>query len=241
MRYLFGFLCVCALGVMPLVGCSETAGDGGGCGGSGDTAILVVLPLDVDEQDNGTPLPDVTVCENGTTNCDLSDSTGRAELQLCVDQETSYTNEKDGYGSQLRADVLTAAGESVSPWMRVDADLKTRYDSVVSPYPQEGTGTVFVIVGARDGGPDGATLELIDATGKAFYVDENGNWVLGLTATTSAGTGGFVEVSPGEVEVEIGGTASNCLIEYAWPSDSANTIRLPVREGFMTVARVNCD
>jgi hypothetical protein len=29
MRYLFGFLCVCALGVMPLVGCSETAGNGG--------------------------------------------------------------------------------------------------------------------------------------------------------------------------------------------------------------------
>ena len=28
MRYLFGFLCVCALGVMPLVGCSETTGDG---------------------------------------------------------------------------------------------------------------------------------------------------------------------------------------------------------------------
>jgi len=141
----------------------------------------------------------------------------------------------------LKGIVLTAAGESVSPFMRVDADLKTRYDSVLSPYPQEGTGTVFVIVGARDGGPDGATLELIDATGKAFYVDENGNWVLGLTATTSAGTGGFVEVGPGEVEVEIGGTASNCLIEYAWPSDSANTIRLPVREGFMTVARVNCD
>jgi hypothetical protein len=40
MRYLFGFLCVCALGVMPLVGCSETAGDGGngGDGGSGGTA-----------------------------------------------------------------------------------------------------------------------------------------------------------------------------------------------------------
>jgi hypothetical protein len=216
-------------------------GDGGGCGGSG-TAILAVLPLDVDEQDVGTPLPGVTVCENGTPNCDLSDSTGRAELQLCVDQETSYTVEKDGYGSQLRADVLTAAGESVSPWMRVDADLKTRYDSVVSPYPELGTGTVYVIVEALGGGArEGATLKLIDATGKAFYLDENGNWVLGLTATTSVGQGGFVEVSPGEVQVEIGGTASNCLVEYAWPSDSANTIRLPVREGFMTVAVVSCD
>ena len=27
MRYLFGFLCVCALGVTPLVGCNETAGE----------------------------------------------------------------------------------------------------------------------------------------------------------------------------------------------------------------------
>jgi len=35
MRYLFGFLCVCALGIMPLVGCSETTGDGGGGGTAG--------------------------------------------------------------------------------------------------------------------------------------------------------------------------------------------------------------
>ncbi len=40
MRYVFGLLCVCALGVMPSVGCSETTGTGGsggngGVGGSG--------------------------------------------------------------------------------------------------------------------------------------------------------------------------------------------------------------
>jgi hypothetical protein len=37
MRYLVGFLCVCAMSVAPLVGCSETAGDGGtgGDGGAG--------------------------------------------------------------------------------------------------------------------------------------------------------------------------------------------------------------
>jgi len=35
MRYLFGFLCVCALGVVPLVGCSETGGDGGSGGSAG--------------------------------------------------------------------------------------------------------------------------------------------------------------------------------------------------------------
>ena len=242
MRYLFGFLCVCALGVVPLVGCSETAGDGGGCGGSG-TATLTVLPLEIDEQDHGTPLPGVTVCENGTTNCDLSDSTGRAVLQLCVDQETSYTVEKDEYGSQLRADVLTAAGDTVGPFMRVDADLKIQYERVMSPYPQVDTGTVYVLVGQVGGGSiEGATLKLIGATGgTAFYLDEEGKWDPDLPATTSTGQGGFVEVRSGLVEVEIGGTASNCLVVRAWPSDSANTIRLPVRQDYMTVAVVNCD
>ena len=36
MRYLFGFMCVCALTVMPLVGCSETTGDGGSGGEAGN-------------------------------------------------------------------------------------------------------------------------------------------------------------------------------------------------------------
>ena len=46
MHYLFGFLCVCALGLMPLVGCSETSGDGGngGDGGSGATCEGNVCP-----------------------------------------------------------------------------------------------------------------------------------------------------------------------------------------------------
>ena len=39
MRYLFGFLCVCALGVMPLVGCSETTGDGGSGGDAGSGGV----------------------------------------------------------------------------------------------------------------------------------------------------------------------------------------------------------
>ena len=40
MRHLIGFLCVCALGLMPLVGCGETTGDGrsGGSAGTGGSA-----------------------------------------------------------------------------------------------------------------------------------------------------------------------------------------------------------
>ena len=43
MRYLFGFICVCALGAMPLVGCSETAGDGGSGGSAGAGGIAACV------------------------------------------------------------------------------------------------------------------------------------------------------------------------------------------------------
>ena len=48
-RYLFGFLCVCALGVMPLVGCGNDAtGDGGtaGMGGTGGTGGSVTEAIE---------------------------------------------------------------------------------------------------------------------------------------------------------------------------------------------------
>jgi hypothetical protein len=72
MRYLFGFMCVCALGVMPLVGCSETGGTGG-TGGMPECQS----PEDCDDGNectvgtcaNGacdsTPVTDGTACDDG--------------------------------------------------------------------------------------------------------------------------------------------------------------------------------
>ena len=108
----------------------------------------------------------------------------------------------------------------------------------------EGTGTIYVIVASDPLALDrfaGATFDLLGTEGKPYYLDEELNWSPDLTATTSFGVGGFVEVSPGVFEVEIGGTAENCLVVRGWHSDSQNAIRLPVREGFTTVARVDCD
>jgi len=45
MRYLFGFLCVCALGVAPLVGCSEAEGIGGHGGAGGIGGEVCQAPL----------------------------------------------------------------------------------------------------------------------------------------------------------------------------------------------------
>ncbi|MBW2375703.1 MAG: hypothetical protein JRF55_06850 [Deltaproteobacteria bacterium] len=256
MRYLFGFMCVLALGVMPMLGCSETTGDGGvggsagtggtgGSAGSGGTATLTLLAMEFDEEEKRVPLLGVRVCETGTTNCAVTDASGPAILQLPADQETSYTQEKEGYGAELRADIIPAiVGSTVIPIMRPDAWLEDMYERVTSPYPMEATGTIFIQVAGGssiDGSIPGATLDLIGTTGKAFYLDEDGNWSTDPTATTSSGGGGFVEVTPGEYQIQIGGAAENCRLIRAWPGDSENRIRLPVREGYETTARVDCD
>jgi hypothetical protein len=45
MRYLFGFVCVCALGMMPLVGCNEAEGIGGHGGAGGIGGEVCQAPL----------------------------------------------------------------------------------------------------------------------------------------------------------------------------------------------------
>jgi hypothetical protein len=74
MRYLFGFMCVLALGVMPLVGCSETSGEGGS-GGSASTSELEGTwrfeSIEVREMTTDCPgeiviTPEVFICSEGT-------------------------------------------------------------------------------------------------------------------------------------------------------------------------------
>jgi len=70
MRYLFGFLCVFALGVMPLLGCGETGGTGGGdlcqgvdCNDDNDCTDDVCDPTD--GSCSNTPLVDGAFCDVG--------------------------------------------------------------------------------------------------------------------------------------------------------------------------------
>jgi hypothetical protein len=84
MRYLFGFLCVCALGVVPLVGCSETTGNGGtggsaGSGGDGGTGGVIGCDEDADCDDGDLCTTDSCAaaspfggpfCVNSPVDCD---------------------------------------------------------------------------------------------------------------------------------------------------------------------------
>jgi hypothetical protein len=255
MRYLFGFMCVLALGVM---GCGETTGTGGsggeggvggvggdgGSGGAGEIGTLQVLPMELDADGEQVPLVGVSVCEVDTTNCAVSDGLVFVELQVPANQEISYTQTKDGFDSRLRSDIIPMPPKLtiVVPVMEPTAQVAEQFERLMSPYPMVDTGAVSVLVwGGTAGDPiPGATLELVDGTGKPYYANDDGTWHGDLTATTMEGSGGFVEVDPGEVEVRVGGAAKNCEVLRGWPGTEENSIRMAVREGFRTSARLLC-
>jgi hypothetical protein len=239
MRYVLGFVCVLALGLALMAGCSEENGEGG----SGGTATLSILVVERLSEGGIQPLQGLQLCETDTANCATTDVGGNAALDLPVGREISYTMEKDGYLKALRADVLTADGSFVPTPVATNEQIKFQYDRVMSPYPMEGTGTIFAQAFSDELGVlpiSGATFELVDTTGKGFFEDASGNWTLELTATTSQGSGGFVEVSPGEHELRVGGSVENCQVLRGWPSDSENTMSVPVREGYQTITRFYC-
>jgi len=174
----------------------------------------------------------------------MTDDAGEADLDLPVDREISYPLVKEGYAKYLRADVLSAAGSYVPTPMLTDAQIASQYELVNVPYPMQGTGAVIAQAYSDEMGFDaiaGATFELVGATGDLVYEDEDGNFSRDFTATTCAGSGNFLEVEPGEHEMEISGAVENCEGLRGWPSGSGATMRVPVREGYRTVTRWFCD
>jgi hypothetical protein len=251
MRYLFGFVCVCALGLMPLVGCSDgsggTAGTGGtaGSGGADTTSIAGVITGWDPLQGPLGPLEGVEICETDTDNCALTDAAGSVTVQVPTDQETSVTMAKEGFAKYLLPVVVSAEVVPIPFSMATEQRIEDMHGLVMSPYPMEGTGDVVIGVTAGSAFA-GATFDLGDAAGQVFYYDDQGNWDADLTSTGTYGGGpwgGFTEVSPGVVQVEIGGTATSCerLSVSGWPGDVANSVRMPIREGYQSQVQVACD
>lgn len=269
MRYLFGLLCVCSLGVLPILGCSETTGDGGaggdaGTGGSAGTGGTGGMPevrtylFSIDELNpDGTtpPLEGVQVCEADADpeNCVMSNAFGIVTLFLPADQEVTITMDKEGYGRWVTGDV---SDETFDPTvtgrrMYTDAQLAAIAGQLQTPYPWQG-GIVGLVTfpslpaGGATFAPVGST---VDAVGDSFYYDSaTEEYSLDLDATTAVGEswllplaeGGFTEITPGEQQFEYGGTAGDCEASWAWPGDTANTIRVPVREGYRTYGSMIC-
>lgn len=251
MRYLFGLVCVLAIGLLPLIGCSDTEGDGGsggaagsggtagdgGDGGTGGAKAEVRLFVQGFEPEGLTgALAGVEVCELDTDNCVTTDEGGNAVIEVPAEQDVALTYVKEGYAKYVNMYVVPAGGLGEPSAMATDQRFEDMHQLVGSPYPMEGTGTIFMDI---SNGYEGATLALVGGvTGKAWYRDEELDWDPSLTASTSGGGGGFSEVSPGVVQVDIGN--GSCTIARGWAGDADDRVKILVKEGFMSRTHLNC-
>jgi hypothetical protein len=191
--------------------------------------------------EDSAPLEGALLCQIGTDNCARSDPLGVVSIELPIG-ETAATLTIDRYLSYLFPLVMAEAQKRSTPFgIESDELAAQQYDHVGSPYPMESQGAVALR--ANPITVEGATFELLDAPGaKQFYLDEEGWWDPdGEGTTVPHGWGGFTEVNPSdELHAEVGGTVSGCTVATGWPGDSGNTVRFPVREGFVTWVRWNC-
>jgi len=189
----------------------------------------------------GVGLKDVQLCESDTANCVTTDANGDATLHLPIEEETYVTFDKEGYGSYLMPFYLPPEGLTFQTGISNNIRLATQHENVMSLYPPRDTGTILLHLRARPFA--GATFDLLEASAKGFYEDEEGWWDPDLSETTSFGWGGFVEVSPADYQVEFGGTAERCVAEESrgWPGRFENSVRFPVRQGYLTHVDVICE
>lgn len=254
MHYLLGFPVLIALSAVSLVGCNDESATGGsgGTGGTGgvstSTRIVVIRGYNPQKGFTGE-LEGAKICETDTDHCVLTNDNGRATVRVPIDREFSFTVEKEGYASFLLSGFMPADPEIFRFFgMGEYPRIAHQHELVMSPYPMEGTGSIniafdpmFSTIPTGCVGTAGITLGLGDAAGKVYYYDEQADWRADLTATTCWGYGGFTEVSPGEVQIEIGGNAERCVVLSGWPGKVENSVRTPIRAGYVSWLHLSCD
>ena len=184
-------------------------------------------------------LEGVELCEADTTNCTTTDANGEAALQLPVG-EIIFTKTKEGLGSYLVPMVNPVEGLVHDSAMASEDLLETLHAQTMTAYPLSGVGRVSADVLPF---PEGATLDLFDDTGAPagirYYTDRGPVWRLDLSAMTSTGGAGFLDVSSGEYQILVGGSAADCAPRPAWPGRFLPN-RLPVREGWISQVTASC-
>lgn len=165
MRYLFRLLCVCTLSVFPLVGCSETTGDGGnggsagdggtaGDGGSGGT--VRDYAWGVAQSIGGEGYPDSYSLAVNAEGVALVAWAGGAEGTLWVTQyvpgsgwDTSEQIEGGGLGSTTPAVAIAPNGRAVLVWQEYANPEEIR----ASHYTPSGGWTAAVKISPQTAGP----------------------------------------------------------------------------------------
>jgi len=227
------------VGALMFIGCGDS--------GSGGTVSIDLSVIEFEPDGSDPPFEGAEVCVSDTTNCATSDADGMVTLEIPANSEIVFEVTADGYGPTL------------TPQTTTDQDITTQLTPLLSdevlgllagvlntPYPPGDNGLVALSVltapiDAADNGIPGVTITP-DRQAITYYLDENEFPSRDLTATTApSGAGGLIEVAPGTWELALGGTASNCVVVAVWPGSGENTVRLPVRAGFITQGFVTCD
>lgn len=269
MRYLMIAFALCAL---PVVGCAEDAGVEGGSGGEGGAAGaggvagtggmagtvgtrqygLRFSRLEADE--SSAVIEGVELCQADGENCATSNEFGIAVIDVPVDQEITFTAEKEGYASWVFGDVSNDDADLITNRrLYTDAQMQAVTEQLGGTYPwtagmvglvrfpthSEG-GVMFIPVG-----------DTADEVGDSFYYDgENGTYGTkhaasgpydGVGYLLELGDGGFMSVTEGEQVFELGGTGGDCPVSWGWPGDTPSQMRVPVRTGYRTYGSWNCE
>ena len=193
----------------------------------------------------GPPIAGVEVCQFESNNCTLTDENGDYELRVLKNRELEMSYVKEGFGSVLVAQQSGVDDLVGDVMLATDAALMQLASELDTPYPQIGNGSLSMTVYRGPISDEvtiaGVRFALTGSNGRSFYVDDT--WVprTSLTETQSPGRGGYVELAPVTVNVQLYGEAVNCASEESWLAAGANTFRLPVRLGFWTQSRVSCE
>lgn len=245
-------------------GTGGTGGAGGQSGTGGSPETLQIFATVVENNPGGVdqPLEGVNICvEYGDSkNCFMTGANGEAVVDFPANQAFTWTMEKDNYGSSIGGAGENAFGSDWRPSgpltfpMYPDAQLEAIAAGQLQLDPANPwVGGIVGLVPNAGVGLPGVTFEPVGSTigqvGQEFYFDdENDEYSLVLGATTATlvlqpfGMGGFTEVAPGVQQFEIGGAVGECYgPSFGWSGDTANSIRVPVRDGFRTYGSMNCD
>jgi hypothetical protein len=194
-----------------------------------------------------------------TESCATSNASGRLVLEFRTNEEFTLTVEKEGYGSWIGGAYfgVNRYGASWLPdvlyfGLLPDARLEELAGQLETSYPWQGGIVALVVADSSYTFLEGVTFvpvgSTVDQVGQVFYYDAaTQQYNLDLDETMAAadfplGQVIFTEVTAGVREFEVTGAIGDCYgPHFGLPGDEPNRIRVPVREGFWTWGRMECD
>jgi hypothetical protein len=190
MRYLFGLLCVCALGAVPLVGCGETAGEcagavngaacsDGACLDGACTALINVsgTVLLYEGLYPEPPAVGATVSVHGTSLSTTTDEDGGFSFDVFMGDWFFQTSKQDTTGFIQLESVPSAGRSDLEFAVAADAltqELEEDLDIVID----EAKGVVSLTFLGTDSGEGGETATLSEHYDYASATNANGDEVL---------------------------------------------------------------